>query len=110
MFLYCPHKLGQFTAVGDAINTDMQWEEGAQPEDGYGPYRKLLDIGKPPIICEAMEAEIVIRTDRKDLVIWSIGPESTFVGNIPVTYEDGYMKFTMGPPKSASIYYLIQAE
>ena len=35
--------------------------------------------------------------------------ESAFVGNIPVTYEDGCMKFKLGE-KFLSIYYLIQAE
>lgn len=98
------------TTVGDATNTDMKWEEGIQPEDGYGRYMEMKDFGKPPIVCEVIEAEIAIRTDRKDLVIWSIGPEATFVGRVPTKYENGYLKFTLGNIKNASIYYLIQAE
>ena len=98
------------TAVGEVTNTDMQWEEGAIPKDGMGPFFEMKDFGKPPIICQVIEAEIAIRTDRRDLSIWSIGPEATFVGSVPVKYEDGYAKFTIGAMKNASIYYLIQAE
>ena len=98
------------TAVGEVTNTDMQWEEGVFPKDGFGPYCEMKDFGKPPIICQVIEAQIAIRTQRRDLSIWSIGPEGTFVGNVPIKYEDGYAKFTIGSIKNASIYYLIQAE
>ena len=98
------------TAVGEVTNTDMQWEEGVFPKDGFGPYCEMKDFGKPPIICQVIEAQIAIRTDRRDLAIWSIGPEATFVGSVPVKYEDGYAKFTIGAIKNASIYYLIQGE
>lgn len=70
---------------------------------------ELLDFGKPPVICEVIEAEIAIQTDRKDLKVWAVGPEATFVGSVPATFEEGWMRFRIGQ-KNPSIYYLIQAE
>lgn len=100
------------TAVGKVQNTDQKmsvapeiWQTGNK----VPPYMQMDDFGKPPIICEVIEAEISLKTDRRNLVIWAVNAEGVFVGNVPVTYEDGYAKFTLGK-KSPSIYYLIQAE
>lgn len=100
------------TAVGKVENTDMKMSKAPeewQPNDGKPPYLQMDDFGKPPILCEVIEADIAIKTDRKNLVIWAVNAEGVFVGNVPVTYKDGFAHFTLGGV-SPSIYYLIQAE
>ena len=100
------------TTVGTAENTDMKLSMAPAKEqkwDGYAPFLQMDDFGKAPILCEVIEAEIAIRTNRTNMVVWAVNAEGIFVGNVPAKYEDGYLKFTLGK-KSPSIYYLIQAE
>lgn len=101
------------SAVGDAINTDMKITDNvpdsAQPKStwmGMPPHRKLEDFGKPPILAEVIEADIAIRTDKK-MSVQAVSAEGLQIGYVPVTYEDGWMKFTIGHKKFPSIYYLI---
>ena len=100
------------TCVGDVRNTDMQMSQApqrVQPNDGLPPYMQMDDFGKAPILCEVIEAEIALKTSVSNLVVWAVNAEGIFVGNVPVKYEDGWAKFTLGK-KAPSIYYLIQAE
>ena len=100
------------TTVGEATNTGFKCSlapESMQPNDGHAPYLQLDDFGTAPILCEVIEAEIAIRTDRKNMLVWAVNAEGVFVGNVPVKYEEGWLKFTLGK-KYPSIYYLIQAE
>lgn len=77
--------------------------------DGMPPRLEVVDNGTAPILCEVVEAEVALRTDKKDLVVWAVSAEGVFVGNVPVRYEDGWAVFTLGK-KSPSVYYLIQSE
>ena len=100
------------TTVGRVENTDMKMSMAPakfQKNDGLPPYLQMDDFGKPPIVCEVIEADVAIKTEVKNLVGWAVNAEGIFVGNVPVRYEDGWLKFTLGK-KSPSIYYLIQAE
>ena len=100
------------TTVGYVENTDMKMSkapEAVQPNDGRPPYMQMDDFGKPPILCEVIEADVEIRTNRTNMVVWAVNSEGVFVGNVPTRYEDGVLKFTLGN-KYPSIYYLIQAE
>jgi len=100
------------TAMGDAQNTDMKVAPAPEGKDvgmGKGPVYQLLDYGKPPIVCEVIEAEISIKTDRRNLVCWSVNAEGFFAGRVPVAYEDGYAKIKIGE-SFPSVYYFIQAE
>ena len=100
------------TTVGRVENTDMKMSMAPakfQKNDGLPPYLQMDDFGKPPIVCEVIEADVAIKTEVKNLVVWAVNAEGIFVGNVPVRYEDGWLKFTLGK-KSPSIYYLIQAE
>ena len=100
------------TTVGVVENTDMKMSMApakVQVNDGLPPYLQMDDFGKAPIICEVIEADIALKTEVKNLVVWAVNAEGIFVGNVPVKYEDGWAKFTLGK-KSPSIYYLIQAE
>jgi len=88
------------TAVGRSENTDMKFNE---------PHDEMLDIGKPPILVEVIEAEIKIRTEVNNLKVWSVNAEGFFAGVIPSVYEDGIFSFKIGEC-FPSMYYLIQAE
>lgn len=79
------------------------------PANGLAPALQVVDNGTAPILCEVVEAEIRLRTQRKNLVVWAVDADGIFVGNVPVRYEDGCACFTLGR-KSPSIYYLIQGE
>lgn len=39
------------------------------------------------------------------MCVQAISPEGILVGYLPVSYEDGWMKFTIGYKKFPSIYY-----
>ena len=69
----------------------------------------MYDYGKPPITVEVIEADIAIKTERHDLIVWAVNAEGYFVGKVPARYEDGCLKFTVGKTMP-SAYYLIQAE
>lgn len=88
------------TTVGRAENTDMKYNEEKT---------EVLDIGKPPVLIEVIEADVTIKTDRKNLTVWSIGPEGFYTGRIPSTYEGGQLKFHLGET-CQSMYYLILEE
>ncbi len=100
------------TAVGNVTNTDMQVVDAPEfpaPRDGFPPYQKLVNYGKPPIICEVIEADIALKTNQTNLMIRAVNAEGQYVGTVPVTYKDGWAHFSLGKV-SPSIYYLIQAE
>ena len=100
------------TCMGRVENTDQKMSvapEKWQTALNVPPYMQMDDYGKPPIICEVIEADIAIKTDRINLVVWAVNAEGVFIGTVPVTYEDGYAKITLGEQRP-SIYYLIQAE
>lgn len=100
------------TAIGDVNNTGYRSSviPGKEdPADGLGPILHTEDFGTAPILCEVIEAEISLRTDRRNLAIQAINAEGLVVGNVPVSYQDGCAHFTIGS-KYPSIYYLIQAE
>lgn len=70
---------------------------------------KLIDFGTGPIMAEVIDAEISIRTDVPDLRVWSINSDGYYIGQIPVTYEDGWIHFHVGP-NFPGMYYLIMQE
>ena len=86
------------TTVGRAENTGMKYESGM-----------ILDMGQPPVLVEVIEAEVAIKTERKDLICWAVNAEGYFIGKVPARYEDGCLKLTLGQTMP-SMYYLIQAE
>jgi hypothetical protein len=86
------------TAVGRAQNTDAKF---------FKEY--LLDLGKPPVIIECIEAEIELDTIHNDLIVWAISPEGYYIGTVPTSYENGKMKIKLGET-SQSMYYLISKQ
>ena len=86
------------TAVGRAINTDSKFEG-----------ELMLDIGKPPVLIEVIQADIQLDTKFSDMVVWAISAEGYYIGTVPSVYENGKLKFTIGN-QSQSMYYLIVKE
>ncbi|MBQ9121721.1 MAG: hypothetical protein IJY12_05125 [Clostridia bacterium] len=83
------------TAVGRAKNTDAKF------------YKEImLDIGKPPVLIENIEAAIEIDTVYPDLKVWAISAEGYYIGTVPTEYKDGKMTIKIGEV-SRSMYYLI---
>ena len=100
------------TAVGDVMNKGMKRTiapDSVQPQDGTPPLMQMEDFGEAPILCEVIEAEIAIQTEKRNLVCWAVNAEGFFVGQCPIRYEDGYAVFSIGG-EASSIYYFIQEE
>jgi len=94
------------------MNTGMKRSlapDHVQPLDGKPPHMQIEDFGRPPILCEVIEAEIAIKTTRRNLSCWAVNAEGFYIGKVPVSYEDGFAKIAIGK-QYPSIYYLIQAE
>ena len=88
------------SAIGRARNTDAVF-------DG----EKMLDIGKPPIMAEVIQANVCIKTDIGDkLKVWGVNAEGFYSGRIVTTYEDGILSFKIGDENNPACYYLIVKE
>jgi len=70
---------------------------------------KMVDIGHAPIMSEVIDADISIRTKHNNLTVWAVNSDGYYVGKIPTTYEDGWMKFHTGTHFPAQ-YFLIVKE
>ena len=70
---------------------------------------KLIDFGTGPIECEVIDAEIQLKTNRENMRVWSVNSDGYYIGRVPTTYEDGWLKFHIGP-NYPGIYYLIMEE
>ena len=86
------------TTVGRAENTDSKFDGDL-----------MLNIGRPPVQIEVIEAEIEIETAVEGLRVWAISPEGYYIGNVPQSYADGKLRFTLGK-ESQSMYYVIIKE
>jgi len=64
------------TTVGRSENTDMKFNE---------EHNILLDIGCPPILVEAVEAEVRLETEVPALKVWAVNAEGFFAGVVPST-------------------------
>jgi hypothetical protein len=70
---------------------------------------KMVDIGKPRIMSEVIRADIAVKTPYTNLAIWAINADGYYIGKLPLTYEDGWVKFSTGINFPAQ-YYLIVRE
>ena len=85
------------TTIGRARNTDSVF-------DG----EKLLEVGKPPIMAEVIQATIHLETSEgQRLKVWGVNAEGFYSGNVPTTYENGILSFTVGDEENPACYYLI---
>lgn len=88
------------TAVGKADNANAVYDNS---------HTVLLKEGTSPVMIEVIEAEITIKTDRNNLIVWSVDNEGYFIGVMPSEYKDGVFKFSIGK-EFESMYYLIQEQ
>ena len=88
------------SAIGRARNTDAVF-------DGD----KMLDVGKPPIMAEVIEADIHLKTKYgARMKVWGVNAEGFYAGKLPTTYEDGVLSFHIGDANNPACYYLIVKE
>jgi hypothetical protein len=85
------------STIGRARNTGAQF-------DG----EKMLDIGRPPIVSEVIEADLAVKTKYPTMTVWAVNSDGYYVGKIPTTYEDGWLKFHVGPHYPAPYYLLVK--
>lgn len=86
------------TAIGRADNTAAEYN---------ADHTLQFRLGHGPVQVEVIEATIELATDVPGLRVWGINPAGSPIGQVPVTYEAGKLKFTLGG-EFASMYYLIQ--
>lgn len=89
------------TAVGRCKNT------GYTDEELPNGHRKVTNHGTGPVLIEAIEAEIRIRTPHHNMRVVSIDEDGFITGKIPSRYENGELIFEVGK-EFAQMYYLIQ--
>ncbi|MGQ9681088.1 MAG: hypothetical protein ACUVX9_00975 [Anaerolineae bacterium] len=90
------------TAVGRCDNTDARYDE---------QHTKQLDFGRPPILIEPIVAALELRTSRPNLKVWVISEHGEAVTRLPTTYQDGVLRFQIGPQPTwnpSTIYYLLR--
>ena len=88
------------STIGRARNTDAIF-------DG----EKMLDVGKPPIMAEVIQATIRIKTKHgQNLKVWGVNAEGFYSGDHATTYEDGWLQFEVGDIENPAAYYLIVKE
>lgn len=88
------------SAIGRARNTGAQF-------DGT----KMLDVGQPPILAEAIHARVKVKTQiGESLKVWGVNAEGFYAAQLPTTYEDGYLSFEIGDEMNPACYYLIVKE
>jgi hypothetical protein len=89
------------TAVGRVKNTD--YEDEVLPNG----HRRVTNHGTTPVLAEAIEAEVRIKTPHENFHVVSIDEDGFITGKIPCKYENGEIVFNIGK-EFAQIYYLIQ--
>ena len=88
------------STIGRARNTNAQF-------DG----EKMIYIGEAPIMAEVIDADISIKTEIGDkLKVWGVNAEGFYAGQMPTTYEDGWLSFRVGDMNNPACYYLIVKE
>ncbi len=89
------------TTVGRVKNT------GYEDEPLENGHRKVTAHGTGPMLAEAIEATIRIRTTHRNQRVVSIDEDGFITGKIPSRYEGDELVFETGK-EFAQIYYLIQ--
>jgi hypothetical protein len=89
-------------AVGRCENTDTRFSE-----DGL----RQLSFGRPPVLIEAIQARLALKTNRANLKVWVISDKGEATTRLPTEYKDGILTFEIGPQPSwnpSTMYYLIK--
>lgn len=83
------------TTVGRAENTDAKFSGDL-----------MLNVGRPPVLVENIEAEIEIETTQEGMSVWAISAEGYYIGTVPTEQSGNKLIFKVGEI-SRSMYYLI---
>lgn len=89
------------TAVGRCENSDVTYTQDRT---------RQLNPGHAPTLIEAIEAQVEVTTVRPNLKVWVISDKGEAVTRLETTYEDGLLKFKIGPQPSwnpSTMVYLI---
>jgi hypothetical protein len=90
------------TAVGRCDNTDSTFSE-----DGL----RQLNFGRPPVLIEAIQARLALKTSHTNLKVWVISEKGEATIRLPAEYKDGMLHFEIGPQPSwnpSTMYYLVK--
>jgi hypothetical protein len=90
------------TAVGRCDNSGAKYDE-----EGI----RMLDLGHAPVLIEPIEAVVKLETSRPNLKVWIIADNKEAVTPLPTVYEDGVLKFEIGPQpfyNRSTMYYVIR--
>lgn len=88
------------TAIGRAKNTDSVFDGDV-----------MVDIGKPPILAQVIEADISIKvSEGKTFEVWGVNAEGYYCGEVKSDVENGYLSFHLGNIENSACYYLIVAD
>ncbi len=98
------------TAIGQAKNTDMEYETTSQPSPLGTPYQRLRAVGQPPILLEAVTGQVEIRSHvAGQLKAWALDVIGNRVRPVPLTVTADVVTLTM-QPEYKTVYYEISAE
>ena len=62
-------------------------------------------------MAEVIQATIHLETtEGQNLKVWGVNAEGFYSGNVPTTYENGILSFTVGDEENPACYYLIVKE
>ena len=89
------------TAVGRVKNTG--YEDEVLPNG----HRKVTKHGTAPVLAEAIEAQVRLKTNHRNQRVVSVDEDGFITGKIPAHYEGDELVFEIGK-EFAQIYYLIQ--
>jgi hypothetical protein len=90
------------TAVGRCENSTAVYSEDRA---------RLLSAGHSPMMIEAIEAKIVLKTNRPGLKVFVISEHGELATRLPVEYCNGYLCFAIGPQGDwipSTMFYLIR--
>jgi len=92
---------------GDILVMEDIMETPPEDELLENGHRRVTSHGTAPVLAEAIEAEIRIKTCHCNQRVVSIDEDGFITGKIPSRYENGELVFEVGK-EFARIYYLIQ--
>ena len=85
------------SAIGRARNTGAQF-------DG----EKMIELGHAPILAEVIDSIVRVKTVHGEkMKVWGVNAEGFYAGQLPTTYEDGWLTFHIGDENNPACYYLL---
>jgi hypothetical protein len=83
------------TALGDAQNTGTRW---------YAKRDSVSDWEKGPTYLRGISAQIKLLSDEPKLTVWSLDATGARRSQVPSTYKDGAITFSISPQWQTAWY------